>query len=160
MQRPDLGQPTPSRPCPRHPSAARTRVTNPNELSLLPAGGCATGWTQGRRGHHGEDVRERCPVQVSPPSTRSSPAEKKPTMCLTLCHAVAVLDHQDGRAPASGAPARHHIGHLGPGDWWFPGSDPLPHTVTPGRTSALTTVKGSTDSIEPVFPEGAVAPGV
>ncbi len=52
-------------------------------------------------------------------------------MCLTLRNAVAVLDHQDGRAPGRGyTRARHHIGHLSPGDWWFPGPDPLPHTVT------------------------------
>ena len=52
-------------------------------------------------------------------------------MCLTLRNAVAVLDHCDGRSPTPGyTRTRHHIGHLGPGDWWFPGSDPLPHTVT------------------------------
>lgn len=52
-------------------------------------------------------------------------------MCLTLRNAVAVLDHCDGRSPIPGyTRTRHHIGHLGPGDWWFPGSDPLPHTVT------------------------------
>ena len=52
-------------------------------------------------------------------------------MCLTLRNAVVVLDHQDARSPAPGyTRTRHHIGHLGPGDWWFPGSDPLPHIVT------------------------------
>ena len=52
-------------------------------------------------------------------------------MCLTLRNAAAVLDHQDGRPPALGYTlTRHHIGHLGPGDWWFPGPDPLPHVVT------------------------------
>lgn len=52
-------------------------------------------------------------------------------MCLTLRNAAAVLDHQDGRSPALGyTRTRHHIGHLGPGDWWFPGPDPLPHVVT------------------------------
>ena len=52
-------------------------------------------------------------------------------MCLTLRNAVAVLDHQDGRSPAAGyTRTRHHIGHLDPGDWWFPGPDSLPHTVT------------------------------
>ncbi len=56
-------------------------------------------------------------------------------MCLTLRNAVAVLDHQDGRSPAPGyTRTRHHIAHLEPGDWWFPGSDPdsdpLPHIVT------------------------------
>jgi hypothetical protein len=52
-------------------------------------------------------------------------------MCLTVRNAVAVLDHQEGRSPAPGyTRTRHHIGHLGPGDWWFPGPDPLPHTVT------------------------------
>ena len=52
-------------------------------------------------------------------------------MCLTLHNAVAVLDHQDGRSPTPGyTRTRHHIGHLSPGDRWFPGTDPLPHTVT------------------------------
>jgi hypothetical protein len=52
-------------------------------------------------------------------------------MCLTLRNAVAVLDHQDGRLPALGyTRTRHHIGHLDPGDWWFPGQDLPPHTVT------------------------------
>ena len=52
-------------------------------------------------------------------------------MCLTLSNAVAVLDHQDGRSPAPGyTRTRHHIGHLDPGDWWFPGPDLLPRTVT------------------------------
>ena len=52
-------------------------------------------------------------------------------MCLTVRNAVAALDHQDGRPPTPGyTRTRHHIGHLGPGDWWFPGPDPLPHTVT------------------------------
>ena len=52
-------------------------------------------------------------------------------MCLTLLNAVTVLDHQDGRSPGQGyTRTRHHIGHLDPGDRWFPGPDPLPHTVT------------------------------
>jgi len=52
-------------------------------------------------------------------------------MCLTLQNAVAVLDHKEGRSPALGyTRTRHHIGHLGPGDCWFPGPDLLPHTVT------------------------------
>ena len=52
-------------------------------------------------------------------------------MCLTLGNAVTVLDHQDGRPPAPGyTRTRHHIGNLGPGDWWFPEPDPRPHTVT------------------------------
>ena len=52
-------------------------------------------------------------------------------MCLTLRNAVTVLDHQDGRSPAPGyTRTRHHIGHLEPGDWWFPGPRPRPHTVT------------------------------
>ena len=52
-------------------------------------------------------------------------------MCLTLRNAVDVLDHHDARSPAPGyTRTRHHIGHLGPGDWWFPGPDPLPHIVT------------------------------
>jgi hypothetical protein len=52
-------------------------------------------------------------------------------MCVTLRNAVAVLDHQDGRSPAPGyTRTRHHIGNLGPGDWWFPGPDARPHTVT------------------------------
>ena len=52
-------------------------------------------------------------------------------MCLTLGNAAAVLDHQDARPPAPGyTRTRHHIGHLGPGDRWFPGPRPLPHTVT------------------------------
>jgi len=52
-------------------------------------------------------------------------------MCLTLRNAVAAFDHLDGRPPAAGyTRTRHHIGHLDPGDWWFPGPDPLPHIVT------------------------------
>ena len=52
-------------------------------------------------------------------------------MCLTLSNAVSVLDHQDGRASLRGyTRTRHHIGYLDPGDWWFPGPDPLPHVVT------------------------------
>lgn len=52
-------------------------------------------------------------------------------MCLTLLNAVDVLDHRDRRPPAGGYTlTRHHIGHLGPGDWWLPSSDVLPHTVT------------------------------
>ena len=52
-------------------------------------------------------------------------------MCLTLSNAVSVLDHQDGRASLRGyTRTRHHIGYLDPGDWWFPGPDPLPHIVT------------------------------
>ncbi len=52
-------------------------------------------------------------------------------MCLTLRNAAAVLDHLVGTSPAPGyTRTRHHIGHLGPGDWWFPGPDSLPHTVT------------------------------
>lgn len=52
-------------------------------------------------------------------------------MCLTLRNAVAVLDHHDGRPPAHGyTRTLHHIGHLAPGDWWFPGQDTQPHTVT------------------------------
>ena len=51
-------------------------------------------------------------------------------MCLTLRNAAAA-DHQDGRPPTPGyTHTRHHIGHLAPGDWWFPGPDPVPHTVT------------------------------
>ena len=60
-------------------------------------------------------------------------------MCLTLSNAVDVLDMgqvevvqvHDGRSPAPGyTRTRHHIGHLDPGDWWFPRPDPLPRTVT------------------------------
>jgi len=52
-------------------------------------------------------------------------------MCLTLRNAIAVLDHQDGRSPSAGyTRTRHHIGHLGPGDWWFPETNSLHHTVT------------------------------
>ena len=52
-------------------------------------------------------------------------------MCLTLRNAAAVLDHQDGRSAAPGyTRTRHHIGHLDPGDWWFPAPEPLPHIVT------------------------------
>jgi len=52
-------------------------------------------------------------------------------MCLSLRNAVKVLDHQDGRPPAPGyTRTQHHIGNLGPGDWWFPGLEALPHTVT------------------------------
>jgi hypothetical protein len=52
-------------------------------------------------------------------------------VCLTLHNAVDVLEHQVGRSPVPGyTRTRHHIGHLSPGDWWFPGPDPLPHTVT------------------------------
>ena len=52
-------------------------------------------------------------------------------MCITLRNAVDVLDHQDGRSPNPGyTRTLHHIGHLGPGDWWFPEPDSLPHTVT------------------------------
>jgi hypothetical protein len=52
-------------------------------------------------------------------------------VCLTLRNAVDVLDHQVGRVPVPGyTRTRHHIGHLSPGDWWFPGPDPSPHTVT------------------------------
>ena len=36
-----------------------------------------------------------------------------------------------GDAPHPGyTRARHHIGNLGPGDWWLPGPDGAPHTVT------------------------------
>ena len=52
-------------------------------------------------------------------------------MCLILHNAAAVLEHQAGRSPVPGyTRTRHHIGHLSPGDWWFPGPDQLPHTVT------------------------------
>ena len=52
-------------------------------------------------------------------------------MCISLRNAIAVLDHVDERAPHPGyTRARHHIGNLGPGDWWFPGPDGAPHTVT------------------------------
>jgi hypothetical protein len=52
-------------------------------------------------------------------------------LCLTLRNAVAAADHQDGRPPTPGyTHTRHHIGHLAPGDWWFPGPDTLPHIVT------------------------------
>ena len=52
-------------------------------------------------------------------------------MCLTLHNATAVLDHYDGSSPIPGyTETRHHIGHLGPGDWWFPAPEPLPHVVT------------------------------
>lgn len=52
-------------------------------------------------------------------------------MCLTLHNAVDVLDHRAERVPVRGyTRTRHHIGHLSPGDWWFPGPDQLPHTVT------------------------------
>ena len=56
-------------------------------------------------------------------------------MCLTLRNATTVLDHQDAHPPAPGyTRTRHHIGHLDPGDWWFPLNGPgpaaLPHTVT------------------------------
>jgi hypothetical protein len=52
-------------------------------------------------------------------------------MCLTLRNAIAVLDHQDARSPAPGyTRTRHHIGYLGPGDWWFPEANAVQHTVT------------------------------
>jgi hypothetical protein len=52
-------------------------------------------------------------------------------MCLSLRNATTVLDHQDARPPVPGyTRTRHHIGHLDPGDWWFPRPDELPHTVT------------------------------
>lgn len=52
-------------------------------------------------------------------------------MCLTLLNALAVLDHHDGRPPQPGyTRSRHHIGHVNPGDWWFPDPDGHPHTVT------------------------------
>jgi len=52
-------------------------------------------------------------------------------MCITLRNAVVVLDHEDGRARHPGyTRTRHHIGNLGPGDWWLPGPDAVPHTVT------------------------------
>ena len=51
-------------------------------------------------------------------------------MCLTLRNAVEVLDHRAERTTVIGhTRTRHHIGNLSPGDWWFPGPDPLPHTV-------------------------------
>jgi hypothetical protein len=52
-------------------------------------------------------------------------------MCISLRNAVAVLDHRDGRIPRRGYTCtRHHIGHLGPGDWWLPGLGAAPRTVT------------------------------
>jgi len=52
-------------------------------------------------------------------------------MCISLRNAVAVLDHRDGRTPHPGYTCtRHHIGNLGPGDWWFPEPGAAPHTVT------------------------------
>ncbi len=55
-------------------------------------------------------------------------------MCVTLRNAVEVLDHRAERKPVIGhTRTRHHIGNLSPGDWWFPGPDPLPHTVTAVR---------------------------
>lgn len=80
-------------------------------------------------------------------------------MSLTLRNAVTVLDHQDGRSPARGyTRTRHHIGNLGPGDWWFPGPDTLPHTVTEvhhrNNRIVLTDQYGSSYS----HPAGAVIP--
>ena len=55
-------------------------------------------------------------------------------MCVTLRNAVEVLDHRAERTTVIGhTRTRHHIGNLSPGDWWFPGPDPLPHTVTAVR---------------------------
>jgi hypothetical protein len=52
-------------------------------------------------------------------------------MCLTLRNATAVLDHHDGRFPAPGyTRTQHHIGHLDPGDWWFPAPETSPHIAT------------------------------
>jgi len=52
-------------------------------------------------------------------------------MCITLRNAITVLEHEDPRPPNPGyTRTRHHIVHLDPGDWWFPGPDPRPHTVT------------------------------
>jgi hypothetical protein len=52
-------------------------------------------------------------------------------MCLTLRNAVAVLDHRVGWSPVPGyTRTEHHIGHLSPGDWWFPGAEPVPRIVT------------------------------
>ncbi len=52
-------------------------------------------------------------------------------MCLNLRNAADVLDHLDGRPPGVGfTRTRHHIGHLSPGDWWFPRPDERPHVVT------------------------------
>lgn len=51
--------------------------------------------------------------------------------CLTLHNAAAVLDHHEGRFLAPGYTCtQHHIGHLGPGDWWFPVPEALPHIAT------------------------------
>ena len=52
-------------------------------------------------------------------------------MSLTLSNAALVLDHHQGRAFTPGyTRARHHIGHVSPGDLWRPDPDGPPRTVT------------------------------
>lgn len=73
-------------------------------------------------------------------------------MCLTLRNAVDVLDHRCGSSSVPGyTRTRHHIGHLTPGDWWFPVPEHLPHTVTGVRRRdgriVLTDQFGSTYSL-------------
>jgi len=78
-------------------------------------------------------------------------------MCLTVLNAAAVIDHQDGRPPGPGyTRTRHHIGHLSPGDLWYPNPDGTPHTVTKvhrrGGRIVLTDQYGLAHS----YPPGAV----
>ena len=106
-------------PCPRHPLAARARV--PGRGFDAPA---IVTWSV-RRPLAGAAcwslplVRlRRCRV-------------KEFSLGITLGNAFVVLDHRD-RCPAGSGYTltRHHIGHLGPGDWWLPAPDLPPHTVT------------------------------
>ena len=80
-------------------------------------------------------------------------------MCLTVRNAVAALDHQDGRPPTPGyTRTRHHIGHLGPGDWWFPGPGADPHTVTDVHRRDRRIVLTDQYGIDFTYPAEAVIP--
>ena len=55
-------------------------------------------------------------------------------MCLTLGNATAVLDRSPCRPNAVAyTRTRHHIGHLSPGDLWWPVEEDRPRTVSAVR---------------------------
>ena len=52
-------------------------------------------------------------------------------MCLTLANATTVLDHRTAPPNDRGyTRTTHHIGHLSPGDLWWPVEEERPRTVT------------------------------
>ncbi|HYN72034.1 MAG TPA: hypothetical protein VES60_05985 [Nakamurella sp.] len=78
-------------------------------------------------------------------------------MCLTLANATAVLDHPPCRPNTTGyTRTLHHIGHLSPGDLWWPVEEERPRTVSAVRRHRDGTTVADQQGVVFAYPSASV----